>query len=610
LGEAATGASLITRIDGWLKPSWRVVALFVALSLLINWPYLFGGFQADDIIFLNMLHQDPLPFSRWRGVWSQFELPCFDNLWWRDPGAGGAFFRPVPSLVIEGSVRLFGEHAFPLHLLSLMLHGGVAASLAVLLRRLWPTAMVGLLAGLLFICCEDHSMGVGWIATITDMLCVQFILLSLLAHQVWLQRRRKTALMASLLWMALALGSKESAATAPLALIVLALFAPRGRFDDDLSYRRWRSVLSAFFRGWKAWAPMLALLIVYVGLYKALRLGFMSNLMYIDPFGQTELFLSKLVVHLPVLWLGSLTPIWVGLSMFEPVLLLPFALLGAVSFAWLLWALWPFRRRGGVLWALALYMLVLLPQAGVDPSERAQYLPMVFASMLLALLITTTGPLARRLAVEHGPSPRASRAFGWWSLCALLLGGLLTSTACPFMFVESLQTAEKQALTARGLIEQRQPEQVLLLNTSSMMVTLYVGDVLSYHLGRPVDVRTLSSGHGLWSLERTAERSFVLRTDRPGWLSHPFARLVRNEPRLKVGRVYDNDAFTATVLRLTADGSDVRDVRFDIKASLDDPRFLFLQWTGTKFDALDLSTLAVGERVKLFDNSDVWAAIQ
>ena len=53
----------------WINPTFAVLILML-LALFFNWAYLTGGFQGDEIIFLNLLEEDPLPFSRWRGIWS------------------------------------------------------------------------------------------------------------------------------------------------------------------------------------------------------------------------------------------------------------------------------------------------------------------------------------------------------------------------------------------------------------------------------------------------------------------------------------------------------------------------------------------------------------
>ena len=61
----------------------RVVALCVALSLALNFAYLFSGYQADDLIFFTMRQRDPLPYSRWTGLWAApfSAIEGFQALW-------------------------------------------------------------------------------------------------------------------------------------------------------------------------------------------------------------------------------------------------------------------------------------------------------------------------------------------------------------------------------------------------------------------------------------------------------------------------------------------------------------------------------------------------
>jgi len=43
-----------------------------------------------------MLHQDPLPFSWWKGLWSVTDIADITNLWWMDTSVtGGGFWRHV-----------------------------------------------------------------------------------------------------------------------------------------------------------------------------------------------------------------------------------------------------------------------------------------------------------------------------------------------------------------------------------------------------------------------------------------------------------------------------------------------------------------------------------
>jgi len=113
----------------------RTAAAFILLILVssaYNWYYLKGGFQADEFFFLNMMRQEPRPYSRWLGFWAVDDIPALSNVCWFEGGDLGVFWRPLPSLLFEGSVRVFGERAFPLHLLSIVVHGLVGGTLFLL----------------------------------------------------------------------------------------------------------------------------------------------------------------------------------------------------------------------------------------------------------------------------------------------------------------------------------------------------------------------------------------------------------------------------------------------------------------------------------------------
>jgi hypothetical protein len=589
----------------WMTQPTGAVVTFLLLAVLVNAPYLFGGFQADDIIFLDLFAQDPLPFSRWKGLWSCVDVAAFDAIWWRDPDALGAFWRPLPSLLIEGSVRLLGPIALPLHLASLLLHGGIAATLVLICRRLGVERLPSLLAGLLFLLCEDHSMGVGWIATITDMMCVQLTVLALLAHLRWLQERRPLWMVLAILAMALGMACKETGVVTPLVLVATTGVFPTGRLGDGSLLDRLRQGL----RDWASWVPPLAVMPAYLLFYKLAGMGGMNNLMYLDPMANPLGYSARLFTHMPPLWLASLTPMMTSLVIFEPALRAPMAIAGALCFLVFLAVLWPLRRQPLLTWGLGLYLLTLLPQLGADATERALYLPTVFLAPVLALLLVQLAPIARRLWPERPLLPWPTRvAAGWVGAVVLVLGALL-SLAYPWMFLPGLKAPEHEARTALPRIEYHRPEHVVILNTSGMMVTLYVPQMMLHAYDRPLDVHMLSSGHGRWQVERIDEDSLRLRTDQAGWLTNMFALMMRSDPTLRQGRKIKGPLFMTTLEELTPDEQDLLVARFDLAMPLDDPRLLLLSWNGEVYVRVDPAELPLGQAVDLVDNADIWASM-
>jgi len=593
-----------------LWPVFFILAIFILLSLILNWPYLKGGFAGDDLLILNSMHKESLPFTWWKGFWSETDVPDLTSIWWKEAKLGGGFWRPAPSYVFLGFIKLFGENAFPLHLLSVLLHGCIAFTIFLIVRRLTQKPLIAFLSGLFFLTCEDHSMVIGWIATNTDILCVFFVTLSLLCHMAWLKNRRPWALVGSLINLALALGCKESAAIAPLVLILMTFLMPEGRDEETaLGLKTIKKRIPLFFRDWLSWVPALLVLFLYLGLYSTFKFGGMNNLMYIDPLAAPGRYLSHLIFHLPVMWLATISPVPPSLFWFFPATLLPLAVAGLVLFALWIWALFPFIRRPLVLWALIVYLLALLPQMGADASERGLYFPLAAAGILLAISLVQIGPLARRLITKGPRAPLFTRVFGWYILVGVLISGLVLSAYYPFIYVPSFAGLEKDALTAKPFLEERKPDHILVLNTSGPFITFYLGGTLEYHLGHRVDVRVLSACNAKVSVKRTGTNSFVIRSDRKGWLSNMFAKLFRTNPQLQKGKVYTNNLFSATLLELTEDETDALAIRFDITRPLDNRSLLFLYWDGEQFLIMDFATLEEGKEVILADTSDVWASM-
>jgi len=84
---------------------WGPVLVFL-LALAFNLPYLTAGYYADDFLLGNALAANDPPVSPWTGGWISSDMPAFNNLWWKDSDFALSFWRPVPSLVMQGLVLL------------------------------------------------------------------------------------------------------------------------------------------------------------------------------------------------------------------------------------------------------------------------------------------------------------------------------------------------------------------------------------------------------------------------------------------------------------------------------------------------------------------------
>jgi hypothetical protein len=606
--ETTTGQNMSV-LSGLSQKAGPVLIALLLLTFAFNWYYLLGGFHLEDMAFVSMVRQEAPHYERWKGFWAEGDLSAFTGIWWKDEGLRASFWRPIPSLVIEASIRLFGETAFPLHLLLVLLHGFVAFTVYLLFRMLTGRTFISFLSALLFLACEDHSMVVGWISMGTDIICVFFANVSLLAHAAWLKKKRPLFLVVSLISLTIAFGSKESAVIIPIIMIAMSVLMPEGRdMEGQILFTRISTLridAKTFLRDWLSWIPAIVMLVIYMGIYKGLDPAGMNNLMYIDPFAEPLRYLEHLVPHLPVMWSATLSVVPPSLAIFMPTSLTRLAVFGLIIFGAWIAALWPFRKRAVVIWAMLMFIIALLPQLAADASERGLYFPYVAASFLLAVPLGSILPLARRMISHVFPGPLWTRAFGWYLLVGVLIPGALLSALYPYSYVPGLSKMERETLTALSHIEEREPRHVVMLNTSGLMNTFYPPMTIGFHRGRWMDVRVLCASNAVVTIERVGDDSFVIRSDRPGWLSNFFAKALRVEPILEEGRVYENKLFSATLLRLTDDKTDVLAVRFDMHKSLSDESVLFLYWDGKAFRPIDLSALPIGERELLADTSNI-----
>ncbi len=576
----------------------------VGLALLLHAPYLTGGFTLDDYLLVRALQEEPLGFSRWAGVWSLREVDAFESLWWAGADWEGRLFRPIASLVIEGSLYTFGTTAAPLHALALLCHGLAAAGLFLLLLALGAGRPKALLAAAFFLCCERLTLVLGWVSTMTDPLALVGMTASLLAHRRFLAERRPHHATLALLGFAFALGCKESAIVQPALLLLLTFAAPRGVLSPVDSFAgRARTTL----RDLGAWTPAAALGTAYLVAYRALELGAMNNLAYASPLSDPLGFATHALLHLPVLWLGSLTSVWPSLVMFLPALLPQLAAAGALTLAALLPEAFRRRRDPLVLFAFTAWLLALVPQVAADASERGLYVPVFLLSPLLATLALGFPPLGRRFGVP--PAPLYGKAWGAYVTLGLLAPGLVLTPVMAPMMKASFEQGEREVRTALPHVRERAPREIVVLDTSGFGVALAPQSVFQFH-GVEQPVHVLSAANGAFVLERLDDRTLRLSVDRDGWLTNFFARLVRTEPVLREGVPIGRGAFTATIERRSPDGADARAVRFHFARPLSDPGWLFLRWDGATFVPLDVAALEPFVPFPLFDSSDVLAAMR
>ena len=203
---------------------WPAVLAPVVLAWVCFWPALSGGFLSDDYLLGVYLDGSA---DRARVAWSEV-LRDFARPWL---GFGSPFYRPLLSVSFAVDLAVGGGSPVPFHLQNLVLHSAVVAMTALLcsLYCVRRPALAALLGGSL---CALHPVAcepVAWIAARNSELEVVFRTAAMIAFALWLKRGRRGFGIATALFAACALATKESAVVLPVALLALDLLDRPGR---------------------------------------------------------------------------------------------------------------------------------------------------------------------------------------------------------------------------------------------------------------------------------------------------------------------------------------------------------------------------------------------
>lgn len=187
-----------------LRATLGPALLILGLTILAYLPAVSGLFLWDDD---HHFSENPLMTAP-GGLWA---------LWTQH-----AFYYPLTSTTFWLARRLWGLSPVPYHQLNILLH----ALNAILLWRLLARLKVqgAWLAGAVFALHPVNVQSVAWMTELKNMQSGLFYLLALHAWVGFRENRRAGAYAAALLFFGLALLSKTSTVTLPLALVVIELW--------------------------------------------------------------------------------------------------------------------------------------------------------------------------------------------------------------------------------------------------------------------------------------------------------------------------------------------------------------------------------------------------
>lgn len=555
-----------------------LLVIFLILGFILFLPYLHTGFFFDDFFWISIL-EEKNPYSPLVGFWGANPSPwnIFDFLWWTDSRTAARFFRPLFSFVFATAWKILGrDAALPLHVLSLALHCMISFTVYLIFFKLSRKFVVSMAAGLIFLICEDHIFTVAWISAATDLIAAIFMCLGIYFHLDFRETDKRSALLLSNICILAAFFGKESAVMGPAAIMLYELVFSENRNERETL----RGKLEGFLGAWRYWGPSFTIGVAFVVSYRLLGFG-TNNLLYHNPLSQPALYFSTLLISIPVALAGLLSVFPIDLTLLTAALTAPAAVVGIVLFVLFSVALIPYRHLRIVQFCFGMMVVSLLPAVSMGAVQRSLYVSHIPASYLAAFLILQLPGLKRRFFPDTPERMKyLGTAIGCWFILSCVLLALVSDISTAGWAGRSVSDPEKRAFQVRSLADGRNARHIVWLNAPNLFAGFYAAEVFRYHFGRDPSVHVLSAFPGTVWVKQLSDDSFVLKTDKKGWLTNFFARVARVTPEIEQGMRFTNKLFTVTVLEVSPDRKDVLEARFDFSSSICDKSLLFVYYDG------------------------------
>jgi hypothetical protein len=214
-----------TRI-GRLLPYCLLPIAYCLIILAVYRPNVRDFFVLDDYIWLHAASTPDV---------GQFVRDAFGFPQPTDFSTPTPFWRPLIDGYFLVAWRLFGLGPTAYHLVNLLMHAANAVLFAVLVWRLTGSRVVAFVTALLWCVSPVYDYAVVWISEATELLATFWYLATLVLYVAFLRGRagRWWLYAGALLCTGLALLAKQSSATLPPVLVLLALVIapPRSRRD-------------------------------------------------------------------------------------------------------------------------------------------------------------------------------------------------------------------------------------------------------------------------------------------------------------------------------------------------------------------------------------------
>lgn len=329
------------------------------------------------IIFAGSLNSyfvgDDFTWLKWAAQSTFSDIPSYFTQ------AGGFFYRPLQKVLYLVSFTIFWLMPPGYHLLSLLIHFGVASALYLFILKVTKQKLLSILSGLIFLVLSVHGESIFWISTLGHTLSALFILLALYCFSIFRLENKRFFYFLSFILLILSLLSYEGAVVGPFIILWFEAVLGKKKFVSTIPFL----VLIPAYLLLRNWAGAHGLSGDYSYNWQLLPANFLGNL-----FG-----------YLGLIFIGpNFTSIYdalriAGQANKELFLLLTSGLIlaGAVALkrglTW--WEVKPGTRFNLVgVFALGFIPISLLPFLGLgNITERYVYLASAGGAMLLAFLL-------------------------------------------------------------------------------------------------------------------------------------------------------------------------------------------------------------------------------
>ena len=555
----------------------------IGLAVLLASPVFFSDFFDDDVWHLGMLEGHASPA---RGVFDLYRFAdgAPDEMraaiarggffpWWGEPTMHAAFFRPLASGLTGLDHALFGHHALPYHVHVLLWFLACLGVVGLLHRRVLGGA-VGGLATVLFAIDDGHTQTIGWIATRHAVIAALPCVLGLIAHLRWRQEGWKPGRILAPLAFAIGLTAGETALSAAAYVVAFELVGATGSRRERLG----------------AIAPLTAVMVGYLALYRALGYGVRGSGSYVDPFSSPVAYALALPPRLAA-YCGDLIA---GMPI-EVWLLAPGARMVLIA--------------GGVFGVFAL-RLVIRKLAKTRPPPEVRAIAWLSLGALLSLLPGAAGFVGSRLLLV--PSIGVFGVIAWVlvhglrqlrgiarAVCGYLaLAHVVVAPLVLFGGLMYLRRVAAESKTAALTADTGPPgSHVFVVGTADPIIAIY-----SPYWSWLTDARRPASWHCLslapfdHRLTRTADDTLELSVMGGRMLQSEFELVIRPKSKpFAAGAEVELDGSRIRVVEVI-DGSPTR-IALTTHGSLDDDQQRVLVWKNGGFERLVLPR--VGETVRI-----------